>query len=158
MKAVSVKYLKSELVHRDAKELVNLCLRLANFKKENKELLTYLLFEAENEESFVNTVKEDINLQFSNVNNKNYYFQRKSIRKILKSVKKFIRYSKVKETEIELLIHFCREMKNHKPSVIRHLAMNNLYYRQIDMLKKRIASLHEDLQYEYNLELEKLIV
>ena len=103
-------------------------------------------------------VREEIDEQFLSMNKKNYYFQKKSIRRILKNVKKYIRYSKKKETEIELLLHFCQEMKALKPSVIRQLAMNNLYYRQIDMAKKAISTLHEDLQYDYNLEVKKLIV
>ncbi len=158
MKAVSVKQLKDELEHKDANELMTICLSLAKFKKENKELLTYLLFEADNEEGYIEAVREEIDEQFLSMNKKNYYFQKKSIRRILKNVKKYIRYSKKKETEIELLLHFCQEMKALKPSVIRQLAMNNLYYRQIDMAKKAISTLHEDLQYDYNLEVKKLIV
>lgn len=158
MKAVSVKQLKDELKHKDANELVTLCLSLAKFKKENKELLTYLLFEAENEAGYIEAVNAEVTEQFLSINKKNYYYQKKSIRKILKNTKKYIRYSKLKETEIELLLHFCQEMKDHKPSVIRQLAMNNLYYRQIDMIKKAISSLHEDLQYDYNLEVKALIV
>ena len=145
MKAVSVKQLKDELEHKDANELMTICLSLAKFKKENKELLTYLLFEADNEEGYIEAVREEIDEQFLSMNKKNYYFQKKSIRRILKNVKKYIRYSKKKETEIELLLHFCQEMKALKPSVIRQLAMNNLYYRQIDMAKKAISTLHEDL-------------
>ena len=158
MKAVSVKQLKDELEHKDANELMTICLSLDKFKKENKELLTYLLFEADNEEGYIEAVREEIDEQFLSMNKKNYYFQKKSIRRILKNVKKYIRYSKKKETEIELLLHFCQEMKALKPSVIRQLAMNNLYYRQIDMAKNAISTLHEDLQYDYNLEVKKLIV
>ncbi len=158
MKAVSVKQLKDELKHKEATELMTLCLSLAKFKKENKELLTYLLFEAENEAGYIEAVKEEMTEQFETMNKKNYYFQKKSIRKILKNTKKYIRYSKKKETEIELLLHFCLEMKDLRPSVVRQLAMNNLYYRQIDMIKKAISTLHEDLQYDYNLEVKELIV
>ena len=158
MKAVSVKQLKEELKHKDATELMTLCLSLAKFKKENKELLTYLLFEAENEAWYIEAVKEEVTDQYSTMNKKNYYFQKKSIRKILKNTKKYIRYSKKKETEIELLLHFCKEMKDLRPSVVRQLSMNNLYYRQIDMIKKAISTLHEDLQYDYNLEVKELIV
>ena len=43
MKAVTVKKIKDELSHRSANDLMELCLHLSKFKKENKELLTYLL-------------------------------------------------------------------------------------------------------------------
>ncbi len=51
MKAASIQELKQELQHTSLKEITELCLRLARFKKENKELLTYLLFEASDAES-----------------------------------------------------------------------------------------------------------
>ena len=60
MKAVTVKVLKDELVHRSPKEMLEICLRLSKFKKENKELLTYLLFEAGDEASYIESVKREI--------------------------------------------------------------------------------------------------
>jgi len=158
MKALSLKQIKDELKHREPTELMQLCLSLAKFKKENKELLTYLLFEADNESGYIESVKSEITEQFTQINTKNYYFMKKGARKILTNTKKFIRYSKKKETEIELLMHFCTELKDFKPRIVKYLAVNNMYYRQIDMIKKAIAKLHEDLQYEYNLELKELII
>ena len=60
MKAVTVKEISEELVNLSPKELRDLCLRLARFKKENKELLTYLLFEATDEEMYIESVKKEI--------------------------------------------------------------------------------------------------
>ena len=51
MKAVTVKKIKDELTHKTASELMEICLQLSKFKKENKELLTYLLFESHDEEA-----------------------------------------------------------------------------------------------------------
>ena len=47
MKASSINEIKKELEQRSNTELLSFCLRLAKFKKENKELLTFLLFEAD---------------------------------------------------------------------------------------------------------------
>jgi len=47
MKTATVTQLKKELKHHSQAELIALCLRLSKFKKENKELLTYLLFETD---------------------------------------------------------------------------------------------------------------
>ena len=80
---------------------------LNELKKENKELLTYLLFEAHDEEMYINSVKEYIVDLFEAVNTKSFFYIRKSVRKILTLTKKYIRYSKKKETEIQLLLHFC---------------------------------------------------
>lgn len=156
MKPATVVQLKKELKHRSSDELESLCLRLARFKKENKELLTYLLFESEDEENYVLQVKEFIDESFENMNRTNFYYMKKSIRKILRETKKYIRHSSVKETEVALLLHFCEQLKEVRPSIARSVTMMNLYDRQIALIQKKITGLHEDLQYDYNLELQTL--
>ncbi|MEM0518737.1 MULTISPECIES: hypothetical protein [Aequorivita] len=156
MKAASLKEIKTELNHRSTQELLELCLRLSKFKKENKELLTYLLFESANEEGFVLSIKEKVDADFENINTKTYFYIKKSVRKILRELKKFIRYSQKKETEVELLLYFCEKLKDFQPSIKRNTTLTNLYNRQIDYISKKVETLHEDLQYDYKLELEKL--
>ena len=156
MKAATVKELKTELTHQSQAELVELCLQLSKFKKENKELLTYLLYEAENEEGYIESVKNEIDEQFELINTSSYFYIKKSVRKILRIVKKYIRYSKKKETEVELLLHFCYVLKNMQPSIYKNVSLTNIFNRQVLLIKKSIATLHEDLQYDYNLELEDL--
>ncbi|HEY9170348.1 MAG TPA: hypothetical protein VIN72_12720 [Lutibacter sp.] len=156
MKAVTVKELKTELSHYSQKELVELCLRLSKFKKENKELLTYLLFESSNEVGYISSIKLEIDEQFALVNTKTYYFIKKSVRKILRSVKTAIRYSKNKETEIELLLYFCKKMKDFKPSINKNTVLKNLFNREIASIEKKMLVLHEDLQFDYGVELNKL--
>lgn len=154
MKAVTVKQIKDELHHRSHKELMDLCLHLSRFKKENKELLTYLLFESQNEDLFIQSVKDFMDELFNGINTDSYYYIRKSVRKILSQIKKFIRYSKKKETEAELLLHFCWRLQELSPSIARSQRLVSVYIRQLNMAEKAISALHEDLQYDYRLELE----
>ena len=154
MKAASVKDLKKELQQRSAFELVALCLRLSKFKKENKELLSYLLFEAEN--AFIRRIQEEMAEQFSNINTKSSLFIKKGVAKILRSVKTTIRYSSKKETEVELLLYFCAQMKEIRPSIKRNTVRQNLYERQLERIRKVVPLLHEDLQHDYTVELERL--
>ena len=156
MKAVTVKDLNKELILRTPKELRELCLRLSRFKKENKELLTYLLFESSDEESYIVNVKKGIDEQFDQINKKSPYFIKKSLRKILSNTKKFIRYSQIRKTEVDLLIYFCLKFKTMSPSIKRNVALVNLYNRQVDAIIKKISSLHEDLQYDYGADLKEL--
>lgn len=156
MKTATVKQLKDELKHHSTDDLMHLCLRLSRFKKENKELLTYLLFEAHNEVDYIEGVKKEIDEQFEAINRDSYFYIKKSVRKILRLIKKYSRYSLKKETEIELLLYFCYKLKSFSPSIKRNVTLTNIYERQIALIKKNIVTLHEDLQYDYNLAIEDL--
>lgn len=156
MKAATVSEIKKELSYRSSQELLELCLRLSKFKKENKELLTYLLFESLDEEEFIQNIKAEIDLEFTAINTKNFFYIKKSIRKILRNIKKYSRYSLKKETEAELLIYFCYKLVDFTPSIKKNTTLVNLYQRQLLAVKKIIFTLHEDLQYDYERELEEL--
>ncbi len=156
MKAASVSEIKQELNTRSPKELLELCLRLSKFKKENKELLTYLLYESSNEAAYIDGVKSEMDQAFLEINTNSYFYIKKSVRKILRNIKKYNRYSTKKETEVELLIYFCTELKNMSPSIDNNVTLQNIYSRQILSIKKTLHSLHEDLQYDFGKELEIL--
>lgn len=158
MQASSVKDLKKELQLRPYPELVALCLRLSKFKKENKELLSYLLFEADDEDAFIRRTEAEILEQFAAIDTKwSQVVIKKGVMKILRNLKTTIRYSGKKETEIELLLFFCAQMKAIHPSIKRITVLQNLYERQLDRIRKIIPLLHEDLQYDYTMELEKVV-
>lgn len=156
MKAASVVSIKKELKHKSREELLDICLRLSKFKKENKELLTYLLFESEDEAGYVESIKRYMDAEFEQINTKSIFYIRKSVRKILRNVKKYIRYSLKKETEVELLLYFCQKLRDFKPSIKRSIQLQNTYQRQLLLAKKTIEKLHEDLQYDFNLMVEDL--
>ena len=153
---MAIKELKEELRRRSPGELVELCLRLSRFRKENKELLTYLLFDSSDEQAYIKSVKRDIDEQFELINTSSSYFIKKSIRKILRHIRKYIRYSGKKETEVELLIYFCSKLNQFSPSIHKNTTLRNLFEKQIEHIGKTMLFLHEDLQYDYGKELEGL--
>lgn len=156
MKAVSIKELKDELKNCTPAELGDLCLQLARFKKENKELLTYLLFEASDESLYILNIKQEVDEQFGMINKKTPYLIKKSFRKILRTIRKYSRYSKKKETEVELMVYFCSKLRIFTPSVRNNTGLYNFYLRQIEAIRKKVTLLHEDLQFDYGEELNKL--
>jgi hypothetical protein len=156
MKTATLKEIKTELSYRSNEDILKLCLQLTKFKKENKELLTYLLFESENEEKFIDNVKLEIDQQFDLINTKTYYFIKKSVRKILRMIKKHIRYSKIIETEVTLLIYFCKKLKNLNPSIKKNTVLLNIFKRELVNAKKKTEVLHEDLQYDFEIILNEL--
>ncbi len=156
MKAVSLKDIKQELNTLSINEIQELCLRLSRFKKENKELLSYLLFESHNEDGYMQSVKSYIDQQFELINTASYFYIRKSTRKILTNTKKYIKYTQNKETEVALLLYFCKKLKAFSPSIKYSIQLQNMYNRQLLLIKKLVTTLHEDLQYDFNLLLEEL--
>ena len=156
MKTASLKEIKTELYRLHPARIQELCIQMAKYKKENKELLTYLLFDAYDEKAYIEEVKSLMDEQFKEIRKGNGYLAKKSIRKILATVNKQIKYSGSKQTEVELLIHFCKRLRKTGISLPPNSALGNIYLRQIQKIKKSLATLHEDLQFDYSDEIRLL--
>ena len=156
MKAASLADIKRELKDRTPEEVLAICLRLGRFKKDNKALLTYLLFEAGDESSYVKLLKEDIDDMMEEINMSHLYYVKKGLQKIVRSLNKSLRYSGQKQTEVEVRLYFCVCIKASGIAIDRHTTINNLYHREIRRIEKALTSLHDDLQADYQFELEKL--
>lgn len=149
MKSASLHEIKKELQDQDSGTLLELAMRMAKYKKENKELLTYLLFEANDEPAYVESVKREIDEQFEQVPKANLYFVRKSLRKILRMINRQIRYSGVKQSEIEIRIHYCTRLKESGIPMDTSQAISNLYQQQLKKINSVLSKLPEDLQFDY---------
>jgi len=156
MKAATINELKQELLTATPARLTELCIRLARFKKENKELLTYLLFEAHDTTAYIDGVKVQMDSQFESINKSSVYFIKKTLRKILRITNKFIRYSSSALVETELLLYFCSSVRALGSSIAGSTVIANLYQTQLKKINKAIASMHEDLQYDYLKELKQM--
>jgi hypothetical protein len=157
MKAASIQEIKQELKSKSPTELIELCLRLARFKKDNKELLTFLLFEEDNRETYISGIKEYTDEAFSEMNVTHVYYAKKSIRKVLRTINKYIRYAGDKTTEVELLLHFVEALKQSGIRLNKSTALENLYLAQVKKIKASIDALHEDLQHDYQRTLSRII-
>ncbi len=158
MNPASIKQIKTGLEQLSQKELLEACLRLTKFKKENKELLTYILFEKSDEEGYVENVKASLDELFEDVNKTNLYFAKKTLRKIVRTANRFIRYSDSETTEPEILIYVVQKMLAWELNLKKSVALENIYLSLIKKINKSIATLHEDLQYDYKRKLEYITV
>ncbi len=157
MKAATIHEIKQELSSLKPGQLTELCLRLGKFKKENKELLTYLLFEANDEQGYINSIRNEIEELFGTINLSHLYFAKKTLRKIVRIINKYSRYSNEKQTEADLRIYFCKKLKASGIPFQRNTVLSNLYAAQLKKINAVISSLHEDLQHDYLKELTPLI-
>lgn len=157
MKPATVSLIKKELQGRSEAQKEEIILRLARFKKENKELLSYLLFDSEDEEDYVRSIKHEVDLQFAQINHASFYYVKKSLRKILRFIDRYLKYSKVLQSEAELRIHYLHKIKESKINMYRSQAMVNLRNRQIQKVKNVISKMHEDEAFDYKKDIERLL-
>lgn len=157
MTTASLQEIKKELRTLDAELLQELCMRLAKYKKENKELLNYLLFEAHNEQAYIENVKEELIELFREVPSSNVYYVKKSLRRILRYANRQIKYSGIKQTEVELRIFFCRKMKEAKIPRQSGTVLFNLYQQQLKKIEGSFAKLPEDIRADYDRELKFIL-
>ncbi len=149
MKTASLKEIKTELASVHPARLAELCLKMVKYKKENKELLTYLLFDSYDEKAYIQSVISEMDKMFKEINRSNSYHAKKGIRKILGMANKQIKYSGSKQTEVEILIHFCKKLRKSGIVMPLNSALGNIYVRQVQKIKRALATLHEDLQFDY---------
>lgn len=156
IKAVTVHELKKEMTSLPHAELVEICLRLAKFKKENKELLSYLLFDAAYPDTYLDQVRAYIDAEFDGLGTVHAYHAKKTVRKILRVTNKHIRFTQSKTAEIELLLHFCKKLRRAGELLKNSVQLANLYAQQLRKIEKTIALQHEDLQYDFLRQLDHL--
>jgi hypothetical protein len=140
--------IKKELQHLSGLQIAELCLRLARHKKENKELLAYLLFEADNEAAFIEKVKAEIGFMFSQLPIRSYDAA-KYLRKILRLISKYTKFMASKEAEIDLLLNFCTNYIQYADRRTSYKPLRLILVRQIEKIRTAIGKLHEDLQFDF---------
>ena len=132
MKSVSLSELKKELQEIPQKELIELCVALAKYKKDNKEYLGYLMFESHHKTVFANEVRAEIDEHFSTLKTQNnLYLIKKSLRKILRFINKYCKYVNDKAISADLHIYFCDKMKNSGIPVHKSQLLINMYKQQL---------------------------
>ena len=156
MKIASVNEIKQELDSLKPAALRDLCVRLARYKKENKELLTYLLFDAHDEQGYTDSIKEEIDREFEDLPKANLHLTKKSLRRILRSLTRYGRHTGSAQSHAETLIHFCTRLNRSGIPINQSPALENLYGQQLKKIGKLLESIHEDLRFDYTRQLQEI--
>jgi hypothetical protein len=157
MKVATLSEVKKELNQLEASQLIELCVSLAKYKKDNKEFLDYLLFEAHNKQGFIINIKAEVDVHFATIHsNNNLNNVKKSLRKILRIIAKYCKYINDKAVTAELHIYFCDSLKASSIPYYKNQVLVNLYAQQLKKINTLVSALHEDLQYDYNEAIERL--
>ncbi len=156
MKASSLNDIKRELEYKDSKELFSYCMKLAKFRKENKEFLAFLLFEESDMATYIENIKNETTRHFEEINFSNVYFIKKSLRKILRYADKHVKFVSSKQAEAEIRIHFCNCIIDYSLPLYTSRQLMNLYEGQLGKINSVLSALHPDLQYDLGRALKKL--
>jgi hypothetical protein len=148
--------IKKELQHLPAEQIAELCLRLSRYKKENKELIAYLLFEAHDEDAFIEKVKAEAGFMFSQLPAQSY-IAAKSLRKILRTLSKYSKFMGSKTAEISLLISFCENYIHYADRKTAYKPLRLILLRQLEKIRTLIGKLHEDVQADHSGEYNNLL-
>lgn len=148
IEAYGLQDIKKEIQHLSAPQLSELVLRLVRHKKENKELLAYLLFVADDEDAFIEQSKYEVSMMFYMMPSQAFNAV-KVLRKILRLITKLSRFSGSKNVEIRLLVGFCNTYLEYIDRKVSYKPLRTLFIRQIEKISKLIVKQHEDLQADY---------
>ena len=140
--------IKSELKSLSAKELMDIVQRLARFRKENKELISFLVFHEHDLADYLDGVRMELDAAMLDLRPDRPYLAKKTIRKVLRIANKHIRFTGSKQAEAELLIHFCSLLQRSGIELDRNPVIGNIYRNQLQKADKAIEALHEDLQFD----------
>lgn len=158
MKSATVNELRKELKDVDPDVVRDLCLKLIKYKKENKELATYALFEAHDEHAYIKNITGEIEELFTEIpRGGNTYYIKKTLRKILRFANRQIKYSGNKVSELEIRIFFCEQMNNARVPKHTGTVLGNLYDQQIKKITSILNGLEEDLQADYQAQVERIL-
>jgi hypothetical protein len=140
--------LKKELLELSKPELIQLCLRVAKLKRENKELLAYLIFDSEDPLFYAQKLKPEIKEVFEQPFQHAYYLT-KSIRKAMRLITKYYRFTSNKQGETELLIYLVEEFYLSWRNDYRYQALGKVIYRCLEKAQSNLKKIDEDFRADF---------
>ncbi len=157
MNPAGIAEIKTELKELDKAQLLELLLAMAKYKKDNKEYMGYLLFEAHDKPNLVAEVKKIIDAQMEeHKQQSNLYYVKKGLRKTLRIVNKYCKYAADKALAADLHIYFCSALKNSGIPYYKNKLIVNLYAQEIKKINALVNALHEDVRADYQSAIEEI--
>jgi len=156
MKIASLAEIKKELQNLSQSELIALVSDLSKFSADNKLFLYFKLYGRDHPELFSEMVQEELISEFRNANTRNSHYAKKSAQGIRRKLNKFLKFTKDKPTQVDLISFFCEMLYEYGYLMFRHPVIENLYLLQVGKVERLLGQMHEDLQYDYRGKLMEL--
>jgi hypothetical protein len=151
----SLASLKKELSGLERADLISICARLARHKKENKELLAYLLLDADDPILYAEKIKPLLDEPFDAPFYSSWAFA-KRLRKSLRIIAKYQRFTGSARGEAELLIYFLQKFQSDWRHQLHHATIQKIVFRSFDKIEKLIYKVDEDYRFDFEEPLQGL--
>lgn len=156
MKAATLNQIKKELETISPQKLMALSLRLIKYKTENKELISYLLFDEDDQAGYISDIKYEISNLLETIKVMPPFMAKRTLRKSLRLITKYSKYMGSKDAEAELLIYFCRIVYDQGISRYTYKAILNIYLNTLIKVQKLLPSVHTELRNDFEQEIIRL--
>lgn len=156
MHSATIDTIKTELKQLPPKQVLDLLLRLARFKKENKELLTYILFESANESEYVEQVKKEIAEEMLEIDGLPGYQYKKQFRKIQRKINKPVKYIGNKSATAELYLHMIRMISEKKKTTYLAAFLEKIVQQYTVKIEKLLPGIEDDLAADIRKQLKQI--
>ncbi|MFN8337587.1 MAG: hypothetical protein U0T36_01055 [Saprospiraceae bacterium] len=156
MKSASLSQIKKELAEYSPNQMIELIIRLMKHKVENKELVSYLLFDADDIAEFLSLIKMEIDEIISQLDFREGFHSKRGLKKCLRSITKYSKFMASKDAEVELLVHFCKVVRTKCGQHYCPKPIQLIFHQTIEKIKKLLPSVHEDLQNDYIYEISNI--
>jgi hypothetical protein len=80
------------------------------------------------------------------------------MRKIIRLINRYAKYTGSKQVETELALWFCINFLKYADLRTSHKPLQGLLTRQFEKIIKLLPKLHEDLQFDYQKEFESVVI
>lgn len=148
--------IKKAVSYLDEQELRALLMDIIGFSTDNKRFAYFKLHEQQDEQFFLVESKEFLLQEFFKAVNTNFWTGKKSLQKLRSTLNKLLKFTKRKDFQLELILYFCQQAKEFGYLSYKHPVIDNLYATQLRKAESLISKLHEDLQYDYQQQVEEL--
>ncbi|MFZ1748931.1 MAG: hypothetical protein WAU01_02015 [Saprospiraceae bacterium] len=149
MKSATLHQIKKELEKQAPAKLLELFVKLIKHKTENKELISYLLFDEDQLADYIYDLKGDISEMLGDMLRLPPYQAKRTLRKTLRFITRYSKYTGAKETEVELLIYVCQWLLDHQLHKHHSKVIPSIYFKQLEKIEKLSSTVHEDLKHDY---------
>lgn len=153
MQPASIETIKAELKQLPPKQVFDLLLRLARFKKENKELLTYILFESSDEPGYLQQVKAEITDELVTIDGLPAYQYKKQFRKIQRKLNKPLKYMGSKAAAVELYMHMVHMIAAKKKTIFIRAFLDKMLQQYVTKIERLLPALDPDISSDIKREL-----